>query len=240
MGQGRTTLDNSSQGWIDWELDTLNNLKFVWTPGHKRIKGNEIADREAKRAAKGQSSKDKLLPAFLRRKPLPVSISATRQFLKKKIKAQWQTEWSSSPRFLRMKAINPSLPSDDFLNIASQLCCNQVSLLFQLRSGHIPLNETLHQIKHSDTPLCPHCCGSTKETVHYFLLACPRYACARRLLQSQLRHSSSISFLLNSRSAIPNLLRYVSNTNHLRVTFREVCPADNFVLEVKHAKKTSS
>lgn len=241
MGQGRTTLDDGSQGWIDWELDTLTNLKFVWTPGHEGIKGNEIADREAKRAAKGQSSEDKLLPAFLRRKPLPVSISATRQFLKKKIKARWQTEWSSSPRFLRMKAIDPSLPSDDFLDIASQLRRNQASLLFQLRSGHIPLNETLHRIKRSDTPFCPHCRGSTKETVHHFLLACPHYARARRLLQSQLgRHSSSISFLLNSRSAIPNLLRYVSNTNRLRATFGEVRPADDFVLEVKHAKKTSS
>ena len=168
--------------------------------------------------------------------PAPsVSISATRQFLKKKIKARWQTEWSSSPRFLRMKAIDPSLPSDDFLDIASQLRRNQASLLFQLRSGHIPLNETLHRIKRSDTPFCPHCHGSTKETVHHFLLACPHYARARRLLQSQLgRHSSSISFLLNSRSAIPNLLHYVSNTNRLRATFGEVRPADDFVLEVKH------
>ena len=241
MGQGRTKLDDGSRGWIDWELKTWSKLNFVWTPGHEDITGNEIADREAKRAAKGHSSTNNLLPAFLRRKPLPVSISATRQFLKRKIKARWQADWKSSPRFLRMKHIDHHLPSDDFLDIISQLRRNQSSLLIQLRTGHIPLNQTLYRIKRSATPFCPHCRPDVIETVHHLLLYCPHYTRARRLLQAHLgRQSSSLSFLLSSRHGIPDLLRFIHNTNRLRATFGDVRPPEDFEFKVKTPKKTHS
>ena len=241
MGQGRTKLDDGSLGWIDWQLKCWSKLTFVWTPGHEDITGNEIADREAKRAAKGRSSTDSTLPAFLRRKPLLVSISATRQFLKKGIKARWQTDWKSSPRYLRMKYIDHRLPSDDFLDIISQLSRNQSSLLIQLRTGHIPLNQTLHRIKRSPTPFCPHCHPDVIETVHHLLLYCPHYARARRLLQAHLgSQSSSLSFLLGSRHGIPDLLRYIHNTNRLRATFGDVRPPEDFAFKVKTPKKTPS
>src|ERR1700753_714237 len=115
MGTGRTKLDDGSLGWIDWELEIQTKLNFVWIPGHEGIAGNEVADKEAKNAAQGHSSDADALPAFLRGKPLPVSISATRQFLKKKIKARWLADWRSSPRFPRMSTIDCSLPTADFL-----------------------------------------------------------------------------------------------------------------------------
>ena len=234
MGQGRTKLDDGSLGWIDWDLPIQTKLKFVWTPGHEGIAGNEIADKAAKRAALGHSSAASSLPAFLRGKPLPVSISATRQFLKKKIKARWLADWRSSPRFPRMSTIDCSLPTADFLEIISQLRRNQASLLIQLRTNHIPLNETLHRIKRSDSASCPHCRGNVKDTVHHLLLLCPHYANARRVLQSRLgRDSSSIPFLLSSRAGIPDLLRFISDTNRLTATFGEVRPDDDFVFKEK-------
>ena len=234
MGTGRTKLDDGSLGWIDWELEIQTKLNFVWTPGHEGIAGNEIADKEAKKAAQGHSSDADALPAFLRGKPLPVSISATRQFLKKKIKARWLADWRSSPRFPRMSTIDCSLPTADFLEIISQLRRNQASLLIQLRTNHIPLNETLHRIKRSDSASCPHCRGNVKDTVHHLLLLCPHYANARRVLQSRLgRDSSSIPFLLSSRAGIPDLLRFISDTNRLTATFGEVRPDDDFVFKEK-------
>ena len=56
MGQGRTKHDDGSFGWTDWELETWSKLKFVGTPGHESIVGNECADRKAKRAALGHTS----------------------------------------------------------------------------------------------------------------------------------------------------------------------------------------
>jgi len=217
-------------------------VEFVWTPGHEGIDGNERADEEAKRAAKGEPSATKDLPSFLRRKPLPISISATRQLLKKEMKQQWQDEWKTSPRYTRMKQIDGSLPSDDFLHIIDQLRRNQASTLIQLRTGHIPLNTVLHRIKRSDTPDCPHCQHGIRETILHYLLECPHYAGARRLLQARLtrRDSSSIPFLLDNRKGIPHLLRYVSDTNRLKATFGEVRPTDGFVIKYKEIKERPS
>jgi ribonuclease HI len=44
------------------------SLTFRWTAGHVGIAGNTIADKEAKKAARGASSDKKLLPTLLRRK----------------------------------------------------------------------------------------------------------------------------------------------------------------------------
>jgi len=48
---------------------------FKWIPGHSKIKGNEIADREAKRAALEGSSPREELPLSLHRK-LPANVDA--------------------------------------------------------------------------------------------------------------------------------------------------------------------
>ena len=74
--KGQMKLTDGSTGWKDWKLKQRHKVTFVWTPGHKGISGNEIADKEAKLAAQGESSPSHDLPTFLRKKPLPVSISA--------------------------------------------------------------------------------------------------------------------------------------------------------------------
>ena len=202
-GVGRTRLKDGSMGWIEWRLKVKCKVKYVWTPGHEDIDGNERADEAAKAAASGPSSKPKELPVFLRRKPLPVSISAIKQFQKRAMKKRWQTEWKTSKRYANSNEIDSSLPSDDFLHIIGQLRRNQASLLVQLRTGHAPLNVVLHRIKRSETPECPHCKNGIRETIHHYLLICPSYTGARQLLQARLRHeASSIPFLLRTRKVL--------------------------------------
>jgi len=237
-GQGRTRLEDGSKGWKEWRLNVRCAVKFVWTPGHEGIEGNERADKAAKDAATGESSDTKKLPAFLRHKPLLVSVSATRQLLKKEMKNRWNTEWQASPRYANAKNIDGSLPSDDYLHIVDQLRRNQASLLIQLRTGHIPLNVVLHRIKRSETPDCPHCKNGIRETIHHYLLTCPHYETARRQLRVKLpRDSTSIPYLLSARNRIPHLLRYIGNTNCLKETFGEVHPTDDSVLKEKETKE---
>ena len=237
-GTGRTKLEDGSLGWIEWRLKVKCKVNCVWTPGHEGIDGNERADKSAKTAASGQSSAAKDLPPFLRRKPLPVSISATKQLLKRTIKARWDTEWKASKRHTDSNKIDASLPSDNFLHIVDQLRRNQASLLTQLRTGHIPLNAVLHRIKRSESPDCPHCKNGIRETVLHYLLTCPSYTGARRLLQARLKHdANSIPFLIGTRIGIPHLLRYVSDTKRLTATFGEVRPDNNFKLKEKEIRE---
>ena len=237
-GTGRTRLDDGSTGWKDWRLKMTSEVEFIWTPGHEGIIGNELVDTEAKAAAQGDSSPTSELPPLLRKKPLPISISSTRQVLKNNLTTRWKGEWQLSPRYERMLAIDNSLPSNDYLSIIGQLRRNQASLLTQFRTGHIPLNVTLFRIKKAASPFCPHCGHGTPESIFHFLLICPHHASARRPLLAVLgRHAMSIPFLLGTKTGIPYFLRYVADTKRLKTTFGEIRPDDDSVITEKHEPK---
>jgi ribonuclease HI len=65
-------------------------IQFRWISAHSGVEGNELADREAKEAARGNSSRARDLPTLLN-KPLPTSSSAVRCNLQRSIKEEWDT-----------------------------------------------------------------------------------------------------------------------------------------------------
>ncbi|KAI5982962.1 hypothetical protein EDD15DRAFT_2179812, partial [Pisolithus albus] len=135
----------------------------------------------------------------------------------------WKKEWKHSPRHPRMSNIDPSLPSKSFLKLAGSLHKKQAGLLIQLRINHIPLNQHLHHINRSDTPMCLQCGEGTLENVHHFLFQCPRYDRERHKLFLALgRKATSTNFLLNDSSAQNHLRKYVNATKRLKDTFGEV------------------
>ncbi|KIJ05651.1 hypothetical protein PAXINDRAFT_60969, partial [Paxillus involutus ATCC 200175] len=87
-----------------------------WISGHDGVDGNEKADEEAKEAAKGpdHSSPRRHLPAFLRKGPLPLSISAVKQSQREVTKKRWAQEWAASPRYSHLSKIDPKLLSGSF------------------------------------------------------------------------------------------------------------------------------
>ena len=238
-GKGRARIKDGSLGWREWKLKMRCEVEFTWTPGHKGITGNEKADTEAKRAATGESSPRAKLPTILRGKPLPISISVTRQSLKKQMKLRWKGEWSLSPCYTRTAEIDSLIPSKEYIDIIEQLRRNQVSLLTQLRTGHVPLNQILFRIKRSDSPFCPHCGNGFHESIFHFPLTCPHYTEARRQLITELgRDTFSIPFLLGTRTGIPPLLRYINKTGRLKTIFGEVRPDDDFEFKVIKQKRS--
>ena len=241
MGKGRTQLENSSHGWKDWKLKRWCKVKLIWTPAHEGIQGNERADEEAKEVAETGSSPRRRLPTFLRRKSLPLSISATRQTLKSDIKKRWKSKWKVSPRYSSASNIDYSLPSDNYIHIANQLTRNQASVLIQLRTGHLPLNTVLFRIKRSDTPHCPHCHNGTRETLVHYIFFCPHYEHARQRIHAVTsREKNAIAFLLGTRKGIPHLLRYVGETGRFATTFGDVTPKPDFTIKEKKMKNTRS
>jgi hypothetical protein len=193
------------------------DLLIRWIPGHIDIEGNEEADKEAKTAAKHGSSPNQKLPSQLR-KTLSRSKSAVRQAYHAKLKHAATKEWQKSPRHERMKRIDPAPPSDKFSKQTSEMLRKHASLLFQLRSGHIPLNKHLHRIQKADSPTCP-CCHQHNETVMH----CPAHKNARNeMIRAGGRGARNLSKLLTEPKLFPHLLRFIGHSGRMRTVFGEI------------------
>ena len=152
-------------------------LTLRWTAGHE---GNEAADTEVKKAAKGLTSDKQSLPCILR-KALPKNPVALRQRHDDKLKQTWTTEWRSTKRRQGRKLMktDESTPSTSLIS-SNHLTPNSASLISQLLVSHIPLNAYLHRFKRVDSDLCP-ACGVESEEVSHFLLDCQTYAHAHEI-----------------------------------------------------------
>ena len=143
-----------------------------------------LADKEAKKAAEGSTSDAALLPKALR-KPLKFNKSAAKQRFNEELKSLWNKEWVESPRADRIKHIDATMPSKNFLKTTSdpKLSRKGASWIYQLRSGHFPLNVYLHKFKRTESARCP-ACGHHTETPQHFILDCPAYTFKRWLLMA--------------------------------------------------------
>jgi ribonuclease HI len=204
-------------------------LALRWTPGHKGLAGNEEADAQAKRAARNEMSEGKELPKSLRSREntpitLPLSKSATKQLFHDQLKSEARTVMSNSPRYEFLRSIDPTFPSNNFENIVDEYPRRHSSLLFQLRSGHVPLNKYLHRISKSPSPRCQQC-NEREETVHHFLVSCPKYARQRATLRNEIGpRASQLQHLLSNCNSTKALFTYIASTKRFVQTFGDVTP----------------
>ncbi|KAF5364572.1 hypothetical protein D9758_005527 [Tetrapyrgos nigripes] len=148
--------------------DTSLQLLLTWVPGHMGLNGNEQADGEAKKAARGDTGGTQLLPLFLRGRTLPASVSALKQQFHASLIERWEKDFTKSRRLQRFSAYEPRGVRSHFIHLTDKLSRRQTSILVQLHTGHVPLNSHLYRISRSETPNCPNCelSGHTaKETV---------------------------------------------------------------------------
>ena len=111
---------------------------------------------------------------------------------------------------------DPKLPSKYFPQLISKPPKRHASLLFQLRSGHAPLNAHLYKIGVVDTPFCP-ACHQGHETVFHFIRMCPTCRVRRERLQARLKgRDPPIRFLLTNADAVKPLFEFIHNTKRIQ------------------------
>jgi hypothetical protein len=105
------------------------------------------------------------------------SSATIRCIVTTKLKDTWNKAWHKSPRMQKSKLIDSTIPSQKFLKLINDpdISRKGASWLFQLHTGHIPLNAYLHRFKRTESAKCP-ACGYHNETPQHFLLNCPAYA----------------------------------------------------------------
>jgi ribonuclease HI/endonuclease/exonuclease/phosphatase family metal-dependent hydrolase len=215
----------SGQHLINTALTSANqlpcNLTIRWISSHSEVKGNEAADKIAKAAAQGRSSRSTDLPHLLR-SPLPTSASATKQEFTARLKRLWIKIWDSSPRKDRFSLIDPDFPFNKFRTRLFTLTRKQASIAMQLRTGHIALNFYLKRIGKSDTEYCPKCeegpnVVHSKETINHFLFECREYDEERLELTAKIGRSRlSIPKIMKNADHIKTLVTYINRTGRFK------------------------
>ena len=190
-------------------------LTLRWVPGHAGVEGNERADTAAKEAAGGRSGAPRALPKGLR-KTLPLSASRARQNFKHVLQEKAKQEWQESRRGRRMAEVDRRLPSKTYTRLVSSLPRRHANLLFQLRTGHVPLYRHLERIGKVLTATCP-ACEEAQESVSHYLLDCPAYSLHRAVHLAPLgRAGRTLSVLLASQKAMRPLFNYINATGRFR------------------------
>lgn len=195
--------------------DERYSLTVRWISGHDNAELNEFVDGQAKLAAEGRSSVKADLPTQLHT-PLRASISATRQEYDRQLNERWKRDWRSSIRYRRHKHWAPDAASKRHMALTDGLSRRDSAVLFQLRSGHAPLNAHLHRIKCADTAMCE-ACEEADETVAHFIYDCPaRQADRNTLRKAAGKRWRNRGYLMGNEKGVRALLEYVRKTGRMR------------------------
>lgn len=210
------------------EKHNLTQLNIRWVLGHTNIAGNESMDREAKKAAEGNSTYTDQLPVSLMRQGAPITLPYSKatlvQAFNSKLKIEIKADFLFTDRGKRLRQQDPTMPSGKFATLVNNLLRWHASVLVQLRTGHIPLNQHLAHIQRADSPACPNC-GAQYQTVYHFILICPAYRVARCLLEQKVgRRHMQLEHLFNYDKSLPHLFCYLNSTKRLQQAFGNLTP----------------
>ena len=148
-------------------LERNNAVTVEWVPGHEGHRGNEVADRLAKRAAEQQGEAGEPLPA-----PPTHNKQKIQEWAKQRHEDRWRyTEHAKTIRWMMPEIDNKKL--QDFINWPRA----DIRLFINTLTGQTGLNKLLFAAEVIESPLC-HCGHGIEGSLH-FLTQCERFARTR-------------------------------------------------------------
>ena len=145
-------------------------ITLEWIPSHVGIKGNEIADQNAKEALNRNS--------FIN---ILYCYEDYKNIMKKEIMKQWQEEWDQYDTYLHN--IKPKIGN---WNSSYQKDRREVAIC-RLRLGCV-LMDSKHIFERSEPPVCNIC--NVRLTARHVILFCPKYMNMRNGLISYIRENN--------------------------------------------------
>ena len=126
-------------------------VTLQWIPGHEDVSGNERADRLAKEGSKKEQYEKQC------------SYQTVKKIIKNDSKKAWMNRWEkgNTGRTMFSNMAKP-MPKDSINLLPRQ----DQSLIFQLRTGHAPLNLHLNRINPQHLPICRNCDYPYESTAH--------------------------------------------------------------------------
>lgn len=178
------------------DLNQETKIKLFWVPGHESIQLNEIADEKAKQATEYEEVDIHL----------NTNLSSLKRIVKSSLKPGAESLITNKPFIFRTPPIK-------IWKALANLEKGRVSIIFQLRSGHIALNAYLfkHANKSVSSPNCSKC--NVPETVDHFLVRCKRFHRQRQIFRQTLKEENIKINPFNSKKLIdrPEIFFHLSN-----------------------------
>ena len=187
------------------------SLSISWVPGHSNVQGNEEADKHAKRAAEGETTRrlGKYTSLDL---GIAKSSAAIRARATKRRAWEWEQQWRDSPQGRRIIKFDLRPPGKSVMRSFKNLARHEISLLTQLRTAHVALSAYLHRIRKIDSPLCLRCL--VPDTPAHYLLSCERYIAQRSTLRVRIGLARlNLGSLLATPRLIKHTIEFVKSTN---------------------------
>ena len=152
--------------------DLRVEVELSLSPGHANIRGNELADQLAKKAAQKAKNAEDLQAVS--------SFGDVKMAAKESGEIKWQSKWETLDSGRNLYTFRPNVGHKIQHSFASTV---GESIISQLKTGCVGLNEYLHKRNFIDSDLCK--CGA-KETVSHYLLECNEFDTARELMRKKI------------------------------------------------------
>ncbi|KAF8600581.1 hypothetical protein BDV93DRAFT_417996, partial [Ceratobasidium sp. AG-I] len=128
-----------------------------WCPGHSNVRGSDLADAEAKAAARGKHYPPESIPRALAAYRPPRNPTTVKRKLQAENELLARAHWRASQAGIKYHTRYPRLAPHDFLAHVHGLPRSRATLLFRLITGHVQLRHHLHRVQVVDSPVCTHC-----------------------------------------------------------------------------------